>query len=127
VLPNLEGSFPLSRRTAQAKKGLYSYIDGGKKVNANGESEAEGAIGALLKEPNGQPIEGAELSRTIGRIPDPHSAEYQALLDGLELARGHTVDYIAVFSDSRTFVNQVNGLEEQGPPCPVSRPGSAGP
>jgi ribonuclease H / adenosylcobalamin/alpha-ribazole phosphatase len=55
-------------------------------------------------------VEGAEFSRTIGPVPDPHSAEYQALLAGLELAKGHTIDYIVVFSDSRTLVNQVNGL-----------------
>lgn len=93
------------------KKGLYLlFIDGGKRANSDGEFEAEGAIGALLKEPNGQRVEGAELSRTIGRVPDPHSAEYQALFGGLELAKGKHVDYVAIFSDSRTLVNQVNGL-----------------
>ena len=94
----------------QAKKGLYIlHIDGGKKASAAGE-KGEGAIGAVLKEPNGFEIEGAVVSRRIGLIPDPHTAEYEALLAGLDLAKDNGVEYLAVFSDSRTLVNQVNDL-----------------
>ena len=75
---------------------------------ASGPGEkAEGAIGAVLKEPNGMLIEGATISERIGPVIDPHTAEYEALLRGLTLAKAHGVEYIAVFSDSRTVVNQV--------------------
>ena len=46
-----------------------------------------GAIGALLKEPDGTAIPGAELSERIGPVESPTTAEYRALLRGLELAR----------------------------------------
>ena len=94
------------------KKGLYIlHIDGGKKASAAGEM-AEGAIGALLKEPSGATIDGAQVSERLSEpIPDPHTAEYKALLAGLEMARDrYKVQYVAVFSDSRTLVNQVNDL-----------------
>jgi hypothetical protein len=46
-------------------EGLYLlHIDGGNKASAAGET-GEGAIGALLKEPNGTAIPGAELSERI--------------------------------------------------------------
>jgi len=48
----------------------------------------------------------------IDPVSDPHSAEYEALLAGLSLTRQLEIKYIAVFSDSRTLVNQVNGLWE---------------
>lgn len=97
------------------KKGLYMlHIDGGKKASAPGET-GEGAIGAMLKEPNGNEIDGAAISEGIDPVPDPHTAEYIALLRGLELAREHKVEYVAVFSDSRTLVNQVNNLWNSNP------------
>lgn len=98
----------------QEQKGLYLlHIDGGKKASAAGET-GEGAIGALLKAPNGTPVPGAQLAQRIGHVESPTSAEYQALLRGLELAREHNVSYLAVFSDSRILVNQVNGLWKAG-------------
>ncbi len=96
------------------RKGLYVlHIDGGKKASAAGET-GEGAIGGLLKEPNGNEIVGAPISERINPVPDPHTAEYMALLRSLELARKHKIEYIAVFSDSRTLVNQVNNLWNKG-------------
>ncbi len=104
----------MSDETEQEKKGLYLlHIDGGNKASAAGEM-GEGAIGVLLKEPNGTAIPGAELSERIGPVEGPTTAEYRALLRGLELARERDVDYLAVFSDSRNLVNQINGLWNAG-------------
>lgn len=96
------------------KKGLYLlHIDGGNTASAAGEM-SQGAIGALLKEPNGTAIPGAELSERIGPVEGPTTAEYRALLRGLELARERGVNYLAVFSDSRILVNQMNRLWNAG-------------
>src|SRR4051794_29623030 len=97
----------MSDETKQERKGFYLlHIDG---------SNRKGTIGALLKEPNGTAISGAELSERIGSpVTGPTMAEYRALLRGLELAREHNVNYVAVFSDSRTLVNQVNRLSNAG-------------
>jgi ribonuclease HI len=104
----------MSDMTKQEKKGLYLlHIDGGIKASAAGEM-GEGAIGALLKEPNGAAIPGAELSKRIGPVEGPTTAEYRALLRGLELARERDVNYLAVFSDSRNLVNQMNRLWNAG-------------
>jgi ribonuclease HI len=104
----------MSDETKQEKKGLFLlHIDAGNKASAAGE-KGEGAIGALLKKPNGTAIPGAELSERIGPVKSPTKAEYQALLSGLELARKRDVEYLAVFSDSRNLVNQINGLWSAG-------------
>ncbi len=103
----------MSDETTQDKKGLYLlHTDGGNKRSPGGEME--GAIGALLKEPNGTAIPGAELSERIGPVAGPTTAEYRALLRGLELARERDVNYLAVFSDSRNLVNQMNRLWNAG-------------
>jgi ribonuclease HI len=103
----------MSAETKQKKKGFYLlHIDAGNKKSAAGQME--GAIGALLKEPNGTAIPGAEVSERIGPIEGPTTAEYRALLRGLELAREHDVNYLAVFSDSRNLVNQMNRLWNAG-------------
>ena len=104
----------MSDETKQEKTGLYLlHIDGGNEASAAGEI-GEGAIGALLKEPNGNAIPGAELSERIGPVKSPTTAEYRALLRGLELARERDVEYLAVFSDSRNLVNQINRLWNAG-------------
>ena len=104
----------MSDETTQEKKGLYLlHIDGGKKASAVGEM-AEGAIAALLKEPNGTAVSGASLSERVGPVESPTAAEYRALLRGLELARERGVKYLGVFSDSRILVNQVNRLWNVG-------------
>ena len=91
----------MSDETRQERRGFYLlHIDGSNKRSPGGEME--GAIGALLKEPNGAAIPGAERSERIGFVEGPTTAEYQALLRGLELAREREVNYLAVFSDSRT-------------------------
>ena len=104
----------MSDETKQEGKGLYLlHIDGSNKASAAGQM-GEGAIGALLKEPNGTSIPGAELSECIGPVGSPTAAEYRALLRGLELARERGVNYLAVFSDSRNLVNQINRLWNAG-------------
>jgi ribonuclease HI len=104
----------MSDETKQEKKGLYLlHIDGGKKASAVGEM-GEGAIAAVLKEPNGTAISGAALSERIGPVESPTAAEYRALLRGLELARERGVNYLAIFSDSRILVNQMNRLWKVG-------------
>jgi ribonuclease HI len=55
-------------------------------------------------------LPGGAKGDVIGPVSDPHSAEYEALLAGLSLTRQLEIRYIAVFSDSRTLVNQVNRL-----------------
>ena len=104
----------MSDATKQEKKGFYLlHIDGGNKASAAGEM-SEGAIGALLREPNGAAIPGAELSERIGLVAGPTTAEHRALMRGLELARERGVNYLAVFSDSRNLVNQMNRLWNAG-------------
>jgi ribonuclease HI len=104
----------MSDETRQEKKGFYLlHIDAGNKASAAGEM-SEGAIGALLKEPNGTAIPGAELSERIDPVESPTAAEYRALLRGIELARERGVSYLAVFSDSRNLVNQMNRLWNAG-------------
>lgn len=89
----------------EAKEGLHLlFIDGGR------SKSGKGAAGAVLKEPHGTPIPGAELSEGIHEVKDPHTAEYEALLRGISMARKRDIKYVAVFSDSRTLVNQINGL-----------------
>jgi ribonuclease HI len=96
----------MSDETKQEKAGYYLlHIDGSNRARA---------IGALLKEPDGTPILGAKLSESIGPVTGPTMAEYRALLRGLELAREHHVNYVAVFSDSMIMVKQVNGLSNVG-------------
>ena len=104
----------MSDETKQERKGFYLlHIDGGNKASPAGEP-SEGAIGVLLKEPNGTPIPDAELSERIGPVKGPTTAEYRALLAGLDLALERNVHYLAVFSDSRNLVNQMNELWNAG-------------
>jgi ribonuclease HI len=121
TMPGMAGRVALARPPDHGrnsfcaeKKGLYLlHIDGGNKTSGAGEM-GDGAIGAPLKEPNGTAIPGAELSERIGPVESPTTAEYRALLRGLELARECGVNYLAVFSDSRILVNQMNRLWDAG-------------
>jgi ribonuclease HI len=93
------------------KSGLYMlFIDGAKRANAPGQPTAVGAIEVVLKDPKGRLVPDGEISRVIEPIMDPYTAEYLALLAGLELARQKDINGLVVFSDSRTLVNQVNKL-----------------
>lgn len=91
-------------------RGLYLLrIDGARKASSVGES-VPGAFAFILRDPKDRPVEGWSKTGTIDHVHDPHSAEYEALLAGLAFARERGIEYIAVFSDSRTAVNQVNDL-----------------
>lgn len=70
------------------------------------DNPAQGAIGVVLMNPDGQLIE--EVSKPIGPAINT-VAEYQALIVGLKLARGRGIQRIRVFLDSELVVDQVNG------------------
>jgi ribonuclease HI len=77
--------------------------DGGNSGNPLGRA----AIGALLR--TRRLVTVAQMSKAIG--PATHNvAEYQALIEGLELAREYGVQRIRVYMDSELVVDQVNGV-----------------
>jgi ribonuclease HI len=75
------------------------------------DNPAQGAIGVVLKDPDGQTID--DISRPIGPAINT-VAEYRALIEGLKLARGHGIQRIRVFLDSELVVDQVNGRAKVG-------------
>ena len=102
--------------TVGPEKGLHMlFIDGGKKANAPGESVGEAAIAAILKDPGGKKVL-AQTAMKIEPVSDPHVAEYRAFIAGLELAKANDIEYVVVFSDSRTVVNQLNGRWQRNAP-----------
>ena len=73
------------------------------------DNPAQGAIGVVLRDPDGRPIEGIEdISKPIGPAINT-VAEYRALIEGLELARRCRITRIRVFLDSELVVEQING------------------
>src|SRR5829696_7532448 len=77
--------------------------DGGNSGNPLGRA----AIGALLRTRRLDTV--AQMSKAIG--PATHNvAVYQALIEGLELAREYGVQRIRVYMDSELVVDQVNGV-----------------
>jgi ribonuclease HI len=65
------------------------------------------AIGALLRTPRVATV--AQISKAIG--PATHNvAEYQALIEGLKLARDYGIQRIRVYMESELVVGQVNGV-----------------
>ncbi|MGE0065822.1 MAG: ribonuclease HI family protein [Parvibaculaceae bacterium] len=75
------------------------------------DNPAEGAIGVVLRDPDGQLIE--QISEAIGPAINT-VAEYRALIEGLKLARGRGIQRIRVFVDSELVVDQVNGRAKVG-------------
>lgn len=63
-------------------------------------------VGVVLVDPEGKVVD--ELAKGIGWATN-NVAEYQALIEGLQLARAHGVDRLAVFSDSTLMVEQMKG------------------
>ena len=63
-------------------------------------------VGVVLIDPGGTVVD--ELAKGIGWATN-NVAEYQALIEGLQLARSHGVDRLAVFSDSTLLVEQMKG------------------
>ena len=80
------------------------YTDGAARGNPG-----PAAVGAVLY--RGSPASGnvvAELSRAIGRRTN-NVAEYQAVLDGLEMAAGYRPARLTLRSDSQLLVRQLLG------------------
>ena len=86
------------------KRGYYLLnTDGGN----SGDPLGRAAIGALLR--TRRLVTVAQISKAIG--PATHNvAEYQALIEGLKLARDHGIQRIRVYMDSELVVDQVNGV-----------------
>ena len=85
-------------------RGFYVLkADGGITQSSGGPA----AIGVVLKDPKYRDVE--EVSEGIGWARSQHVAEYEALIEGLELARRHRIDRIRVFLDSALVANTVNG------------------
>jgi ribonuclease HI len=81
--------------------------DGGNVRRRPGEPLSHAAIGALLRTRRLVTVD--QISKAIG--PATHNvAEYQALIEGLMLARAHGIERIRVYTDSELVVDQVNGV-----------------
>src|SRR3954453_13132647 len=104
--PEAEPETPEAEATELAgmKRGYYLLnADGGNR----GDPLGRAAIGALLRTRRLEIV--AQISKAIG--PATHNvAEYQALIEGLKLARGYGVQQIRVYMDSEIVVDQVNGV-----------------
>jgi ribonuclease HI len=93
------------RERLSAGAHYHLSTDGGI-VAAVGQAQGEGAIGVVLKNPDGTLLH--DISVRIGWITDHHIAEYRALIAGLRLARGHGVDNLRVSIDSAVVEGQIN-------------------
>src|SRR3954469_9005548 len=75
------------------------------------DNPAQGAIGDVLREPDGHPI--AEISKRIG--PSNNTVvEYPRLIEGRKLARIRGIQRIRVLLDPELVVDQVNGRAKVG-------------
>jgi probable phosphoglycerate mutase len=74
---------------------------------STGDPLPQAAIGALLRTRRLSPV--AQISKGIGRATH-NVAEYQALIEGLKLARDRGVQRLRVYMDSELVVDQMNGL-----------------
>jgi ribonuclease HI len=95
------------RQDSAPKRGFYVLKTDGGVTAERGQAAGLAAIGVVLKDHDYRDVD--ELSKQIGWARNHHEAEYKALIAGLELARGHGIDRIRVFSDSALVVNTVNG------------------
>jgi len=89
---------------AGVKSGYFLLnADGGNRGNALGPA----AVGALIRTRRLEFV--AQISKAIG--PATHNvAEYQALIEGLKLARGCGIQHVRVYMDSEMVVDQLNGF-----------------
>jgi len=94
----------------ELKRGYYLlHTDGGMVSSgrrAQGEEPGAAAIGVVLKTPKGALVEAT--SEKIGPATND-VAEYQALIEGLKLARDRGILRLRVYLDSELVVEQVNG------------------
>jgi ribonuclease HI len=95
---------PMTEPSSDLKRGYYLLnTDGGN----SGDPLGCAAIGALLR--TRRLVTVAQISKAIG--PATHNvAEYQALIEGLTLARDYGIERIRVYMDSELVVDQVNGV-----------------
>ncbi len=84
-----------------SQKLVILYTDGGARGNPG-----PSAIGVVLRDERGKTIE--ELKAGIG-IATNNTAEYIALIRGLELALKHKATHILCYSDSELMISQVSG------------------
>ncbi len=82
-------------------KQLKLYTDGAARGNPG-----PAAIGCVILDSNDNIL--LESGKAIGQTTN-NTAEYQALLYGLELVQQLKPESVAVFSDSELMVNQING------------------
>jgi ribonuclease HI len=92
-------------QTPRPRPGLYTLHTDGGIVAAPGQPAGEAAIGAVLKNAANLLVEA--ISKPIGPVDDHHIAEFQALIQGLRMAKRHGVDKIRVFTDSELLVRSV--------------------
>jgi ribonuclease HI len=89
---------------AALESGFYLLlIDGGWR------EPGRGSIGVVLKDPRDRDVPDGEISAEIEQVPAQQRAEFRALIEGLHLAHRKNIEYLAVFSNSMTLVNQVTG------------------
>jgi ribonuclease HI len=84
-------------------------MDGEWQVHTDGAARGNpgpAGIGVVLVDPQGTVVD--ELAKGIGWATN-NVAEYQALLEGLKLARDHGAKRLAVYSDSTLLVQQMRG------------------
>ena len=77
------------------------YVDGGSRGNPG-----HSAVGVVLISETGETL--AEFKKYIG-LATNNIAEYQALLEGLKLAKKYTPCSLAVYTDSELMCNQMTG------------------
>lgn len=77
------------------------WTDGGARINPG-----PAAIGVIIKEEKGKLIQ--KEGRFLGRTTN-NQAEYQAVIEGLRMARHLGTDEIEVFLDSQLVVRQLQG------------------
>jgi ribonuclease HI len=92
-------------QTPRPRPGLYTLHTDGGIVAAPGQPAGEAAIGAVLKNAANLLVEA--ISKSIGHVENHHVAEFQALVEGLRMAKRHGVDKIRVFTDSELLVRSL--------------------
>jgi ribonuclease HI len=80
---------------------LVVHVDGGSRGNPG-----PAAVGVVIATPDGDVVHA--VGETIGTATN-NTAEYRALLRGIELAREHGADELEIYGDSELVVKQVRG------------------
>ncbi len=83
------------------RKTFKLHTDGGSRGNPG-----PAAIGIVLEDPDGNVVK--EFKRCIGKATN-NQAEYEALIEGLKLARLYWKGPLECYTDSELLIKQVNG------------------